>query len=275
MPSRPLPAGVNYLAGDYGDPYFLRGVLQGVDEVVMLAYSSVPKSSFEDPVRDILDNLPAEVKLFELACTLGIKKLAFVSSGGTVYGKALTLPMNEMHPTNPISPYGITKLATEKYALMFHEIESLPVVCVRPGNAYGEGQKPFAGQGFLATAIVSILQGREIVLFGETGTVRDYVHVDDVARGIVACLDCGEPGECYNVGSGIGLNNREVLEALAPLARAAGKELRINSVPARRFDVPSNVLDASKLTLASGWRPEVSFPEGIERTWRWYLQEYP
>jgi UDP-glucose 4-epimerase len=226
-------------------------------------------------VRDILDNLPAEVKLFEMACALRIKKLVFVSSGGTVYGKALRLPQDEEHPTAPISPYGITKLSTEKYAFMFHELESLPVVCVRPGNAYGEGQKPFVGQGFVATAIVSILQRRELVLFGESGTIRDYLHVSDVAEGILASLEHGTPGECYNIGSGMGLSNREVLDAIAPLAQAAGRDIRLEVLPARRFDVPANVLDWNKLHLATGWTPRLPFPEGIERAWRWYQREYP
>ncbi|NTW89230.1 MAG: NAD-dependent epimerase/dehydratase family protein, partial [Desulfobulbaceae bacterium] len=208
IPTRPLPAGVKYLAGDYADAYFLKGVLQGVDEVIMLAYTTVPKSSFEDPVRDILDNLPAPVKLFETACSQGLKKLVFVSSGGTVYGKPQYLPISEDHPTHPISPYGITKLATENYAYMFHELAGLPVVTVRPGNAYGEGQKPFVGQGFVSTAIVSILQEKEITLFGESGTIRDYVHVSDVAAGIHAALDKGMPGSCYNIGTGSGLSNR-------------------------------------------------------------------
>ena len=274
LPTRPLPANVRYIAGDYGDNYFLRGVLQDADEVVMLAYTTVPKSSFEDPVRDILDNLPAAVKLFETACALGLKKLVFVSSGGTVYGRALRFPLDEGQPTDPISPYGITKLSTEKYALMFHELESLPVVCVRPGNAFGEGQKPFVGQGFVATAIVSILQGRELVLFGESGTIRDYVHVSDVAEGILASLNHGTPGECYNIGSGIGLSNREVLDAIEPFARAAGRDIGLKIMPARRFDVPANVLDCHKLRSETGWKPAISFDEGIERTWHWYRKEY-
>jgi UDP-glucose 4-epimerase len=275
LPTRPLPETVKYVAGDYGDNYFLRGVLHDVDEVVMLAYTTVPKSSFEDPVRDILDNLPAAVKLFEIACTLGIKKLVFVSSGGTVYGRAINLPQEEDHPTNPISPYGITKLSTEKYALMFHKIESLPVVCVRPGNAYGEGQKPFVGQGFVATAIVSILQGRDLVLFGESGTIRDYLHVSDLAEAILAALEHGIPGECYNIGSGIGLSNRDVLDVIAPFAIDAGREIRLKILPSRRYDVSANVLDWKKLHLVSGWKPTIPISEGIEKTWRWYQQEYP
>ena len=274
QPSRALPPGVRYLAGDYGDSYFLKGVLQGVDEVVALAYSTVPKSSFEDPVHDILSNLPAAVKLFEIAADLAVGRLVFVSSGGTVYGKAQSLPIAEGHPTNPVSPYGITKLAIEKYALMYHELKGLPVMCVRPANAYGAEQRAFTGQGFVATAIAAILEQQEVVLFGETGTIRDYIHVRDVASAIAAVLDHGCPGECYNVGSGIGRSNRDILDALSPLARSAGLDVKITAQPARRFDVPANILDSRKLREIAGWEASVPFAEGIRETWEWFSRAY-
>ena len=265
---------MRYLAGDYGDRFFLTGVLQGMEEVICLAYTTVPKTSFENPVDDILSNLPASVNLFESAVSLGIKKLVLVSSGGTVYGKSPELPILESHATNPISPYGITKLAIEKYALMYHEIAALPVVCVRPGNAYGDGQRPFLGQGFVATAMASLLQGREIILFGESGTIRDYVHVDDIAQGIIAALEHGTPGSCYNIGSGVGKSNRDVLNAIFPHARAAGLEPHVRTEPLRPFDVPANVLDCSKLKNETAWRPMVAFEEGIKRTWEWFLNNH-
>ena len=93
FPSRKLPDGVRYLSGDYGEKSFLTEALQDVDEIVHLAYSSVPKTSFENPLDDIYKNLPATVKLFEIASHLGVEKLLLVSSGGTVYGKAIKTPM--------------------------------------------------------------------------------------------------------------------------------------------------------------------------------------
>jgi UDP-glucose 4-epimerase len=272
QPSRMLPDGVRYVAGDYGDRYFLTGVLQGIEEVINLAYTTVPKTSFEDPVRDILDNLPASVNLFEVARDLGIKKLVLVSSGGTVYGEAQKLPISESHPTDPISPYGISKLAIEKYAMMFNKNDALPVVCVRPGNAYGVGQRPFVGQGFIATAMASLLKGVEITLFGDTGTIRDYVHVVDVAHGILAILEQGAPGSCYNIGSGIGRSNRDILDAIYPHSKKAGIEMRIRIEPLRHFDVSANVLDCSKLQGETGWKTMIKFQEGIESTWEWFLK---
>ena len=274
LPSRTLPAGVRYIAGDYGDRTFLRSVLHDVDEIIDLAYASVPKTSFEDPVNDILSNLPSSVNLFEVASSFPIKKIVIVSSGGTIYGKALRLPIREDHPTNPISPYGITKLAVEKYALMYHALKGLPVVCVRPGNAFGEGQIPFKGQGFVATAIASALKGQEINIFGEQGTIRDFVYVKDLARGIAVALDHCPSGGCYNIGSGQGRSNKEIIEMVAAIAKSRNIALRVKVLPSRQYDVPANVLDSSKLRKETGWFPAIPLKEGLELTWKHFEQHY-
>lgn len=273
-PSQPLPESVRYFAGDLGDKYFLAGTLKGVDEVIDLAYSSVPKTSFEDPVKDIMNNLPATVGMFELACTLQLRKMVFVSSGGTIYGEPSCLPISEVHPTNPISPYGITKLALEKYAFMFHRLNALQITCVRPSNPFGAGQKPFSGQGFIATAIASILSGSEITIFGSRGTVRDYIHIDDLARGVVAALDSGLPGECYNIGSGIGLSNLDVITSISRIAEEHGIRPQVRHQPERPFDVSANILDSSKLHEVSGWMPETDFETAIRQTYHWYLNSH-
>jgi UDP-glucose 4-epimerase len=267
QPARTLPTQAKYVAGDYGNLALLREVLPGTDEVIDLAYATVPQTSFADPVFDILSNLPSSVRLLQEAASARVQKVVVVSSGGTVYGIATSLPIREDHPTNPISPYGITKLTVEKYANLFQRVSDLPVMVLRPGNAYGEDQRAFAGQGFIATAMHSIMRGQEISVFGEEGTVRDYIHVSDVARGIVAAMDRGETGQVYNIGSGIGRSNADILKLIEPLACQAGYELLVKALPSRKFDVPVNVLDSRKLEQISGWAPLVTFEAGVRRVW--------
>ena len=274
LPSKVLPKEVRYITGDYGVKNLLVKSLKDVNEVIHLAYSTIPKTSFENPIKDILDNLPATVGLLEVASNLEIEKLVLVSSGGTVYGRVNKVTIREDHPTNPISPYGITKLTCEKYANMFYNLRGLPIVCVRPGNAYGERQKPFVGQGFVATAIESIINQQEVIIFGETGTIRDYIYVTDVARGIIAALDHGKPGTCYNIGSGVGRSNKDILDAIYPFAESAGLEPRVKILPLRQFDVPVNVLDSTKIIKETGWKKIVSFKEGIKRTWDWFYNKH-
>ncbi|WP_082878021.1 NAD-dependent epimerase/dehydratase family protein [Methylobacillus sp. MM3] len=269
-----LPEKVEYFQGDIRNREFISDALKGVDEVVDLAYSSVPKTSYENPVLDITDNLPSSVGLFDVASTLPIRKLVFVSSGGTVYGEPQNLPISETHPTNPISPYGITKLALEKYAQMYCRLRGLPVVCVRPSNPFGERQKPFVGQGFIATAIASILAGHEVKIFGDQGTIRDYIYVKDVAKALVAALDFGIPGECYNAGSAVGRSNLEIIEQISIHAKLCGLKPLVTHVSPRSFDVSANVLDTSKLHAISGWQSELGFAAGIECTWSWFYKNY-
>ncbi len=273
-PRRKLPEKVKYVSGDYNNRLQLQEVISGVEQVIDFAYATVPKTSFENPVFDILSNLPSSVGLFQEVVAAHIHKLVVVSSGGTVYGIANSIPITEDHPTNPISPYGITKLAIEKYAKMYAAVDKLPVIVVRPGNAYGEEQAAFTGQGFIATAIQSILMRKKIDVFGLRGTIRDYSHVSDIASGIIGALDFGQPDEIYNIGSGIGHDNIEILNIIKPFVEQAGYNINVNLLPHREFDVPVNILDCSKLKSVAGWEPRVSFENGLKWIWDAALKNF-
>ena len=265
-----LPATCSFIHASE-EQVFFREVLKGVNEVVDLAYSSVPKTSYEDPINDIFQNLPRFVNLCRAAVENGVDKMVFFSSGGTIYGQTQLLPIGEDSPTNPTSPYGITKLAIEKYAHMYHITEGLPVICLRPGNAYGEGQPPFRGQGFIATAIASILNGFPIDVFGEVGTIRDYIHAREIACVLEKALDAGKPGAIYNVGTAKGTSNMDIIRCLRPMATAAGLDVQVRIQPARPFDVIANVLDISRIYQDIGWKPSISIDEGLASTWSWYM----
>ena len=267
-----LPKEVNYVSGDISVESFARSVLQDCDELIDLAYSTVPKTSFEDPVHDVLVNLPSTVNLIKVASEFDLKRFLLVSSGGTVYGNAAYLPIDESHPTNPVSPYGITKLAIEKYALMFNHLNSLPVVIVRPANPYGPNQLGNFGQGFIASTMFSLLNNKQVNIFGEHGTTRDYIFIDDLVDGLVAALDKGRVGDIYNVGTGIGLNNKEVLDQIVKIANQFEFPLKLMIQPERPFDVTRNILSSAKLTYASGWKPQTTLQVGLEKTWAWVMQ---
>lgn len=117
-PQHALPVGSTYVTGDFGNADLIRSLLESHDEVIHLAYATVPNTSFDNPLGDLLENLPATVQLFTEAAARGCR-LVLLSSGGTVYGEGLTLPIAEDHPTLPISPYGVTKLTLEKYAYLY------------------------------------------------------------------------------------------------------------------------------------------------------------
>lgn len=268
VPRYVLPEGARYVVGDFDQADLLCSLLDEHQEVIHLAYATVPNTSFANPLADLLQNLPPTVRLFSEAASRGVK-LLLVSSGGTVYGEADELPIRETHSTRPISPYGVTKLTLENYAYLYAATHGLKFVCVRPSNAYGVGQRPFVGQGFIATAMASAMQGLPIKIFGQHGTVRDYLYVSDLAAGIVSALEYGRQSETYNLGSGVGLSNAEVVTAFKPLLDKAGCKVVIENQIERAFDVKCNVLDSTKLHGHTGWKPQTELNNGLRLTYEW------
>lgn len=269
-PAEELVDGVTYVQGDCASPEFLRQVLRPGDQVVFLAYNSVPKTSFDDPLRDIQENLPLAIALLGVLREVRVSRLLYVSSGGTVYGPTeVQLPIPEDHPTFPISPYGITKLAIEKYCRMYARLFGIPVVIARPANPYGPGQVPHRGQGFVATAAAKILRGESLAVFGECGTVRDYLYIDDLCTAMRLLLSADiAPGAIFNIGSGQGYNNLQVIEAIAVAAGLSQVDVRIDVLPPRDFDVAYNVLCSDRLR-ALGWQVATPLDEGLAHTLPW------
>lgn len=261
-------ASVVTLHGDYGNREFIGKLLDAHQEVVHLAYASAPKTSFDSPMVDLLDNVPRTVQLLEEVARRDIK-IVIVSSGGTVYGEARNIPISEEHQTKPISPYGLTKLTIENYANMYAKTSGLKYICVRPSNAYGIGQQPFKGQGFISTAIMTAMKGEAVKIFGPHGTIRDYIYVSDVASGIVAALRDGKLSETYNIGSGVGLNNLEIVNLLNHSILKYDERVEVENLKERLFDVKVNILDSRKLRDQAGWRPKVDILEGLETTYDW------
>lgn len=272
IPRYELPVDVIYITGDFAQHDLIGQLLDRHQEVIHLAYATVPNTSFENPLADLLQNLPPTVQLFSEAADRGVK-LVLVSSGGTVYGEAIKLPICENHSTKPISPYGVTKLTLENYAYLYAATHGLKFVCVRPANPYGVGQKPFVGQGFIPTAMVSALREMPVKIFGQHGTVRDYLYVSDLASGIVCALEHGHLSETYNLGSGVGRSNFEVIDEFRPLMNEIGIDVMVENLPERAFDVKANVLDSTKLHEHTGWEPKVKFTDGLRSACQW-LQNY-
>jgi len=263
-----LPVGASYVRADVRDQASLRGMFSAASEVIDLIYGSVPKASFEDPAADVLGSLPVTVSIMEELARSNVDRFIYVSSGGTVYGEALSLPITEEHATRPISSYGVSKLVSERFVDLYHVCRDIPSIIARPGNAYGERQAGNIGQGFIATAMWNCLHQEAVVIFGENGTIRDYIHVEDIATALLALLDKGVVGETYNIGTGIGTDNLQIFNHVSRLAEGsdvAVPQLRFSR--SRPFDVQENVLDVGKLTSETGWRPQISLREGIRRCW--------
>lgn len=258
------------LSGNYGNSELLRLALKGVHAVVHLAHESIQLNQTCDMRLEYERNVLPSIQLMEACLRVGVEKFIFVSSGGTVYGNAPEhRPIAECSPTAPISLYGTSKLNIEQIAHLYHVQRGLPAVIVRPGNAYGPGQIPFKGQGIVATTLASVLQKKPITVFGNGGSVRDYVHVADIAQAISALIHTAPNGETFNIGTGVGVTTIDLLNRyLRPLVEEDGHELLIKREAPRPMDVGYNVLNTEKLASLIDYTP-ISLPEGLPETWEW------
>jgi UDP-glucose 4-epimerase len=254
--------------GDSRDAQTVERLVADHKNVVHLAHAQMKGVTSTDPSMELGDNLATAIPV--LAATARHQaKVVLLSSGGTVYGQAHTHPIGPDHPLAPISAYGLTKVAVENCASYFARASGLKCVILRPGNAYGPGQIPFRGQGFVATAMATTMNGGTVRVFGRPGTVRDYVFVDDIARAIVLALDKGENSAVYNVGSGHGLSNDDVLDHMEMILARDGLSVRREYAPNRSEDVACNILDASEFQRATGWSPEIGIENGLQQTYDW------
>lgn len=260
-----LPREVEFFAGDFSTDS-MNGALDGCEVVFHLISTTLPKTSNDDPIQDLENNVAGTLRLLEAARAKGIRKIVFASSGGTVYGIPQQIPISEKHATDPLCAYGIGKLAIEKYLALYQRLHGLSYCVLRLSNPYGIGQFPNGKQGAVAAFSDKALKGEMIDVWGDGSVVRDYVYISDVISAFLRAMDYeGEP-RVFNIGSGVGVSLNELLDVIG---QACGHELLYRHLPKRAFDVPVNVLDVSRAAEHLGWKATVPLRSGVETTLAW------
>ena len=260
--------GIRWQTGDFADRAALARVVDGADYVFHLLGGTTPASSNRDPIADLTAGPLSSLHLLEICVAARVGKLVFVSSGGSVYGAAASVPIPESAPTNPISAYGIGKLTIEKYLALHEHLHGSRYAVLRVANPFGPRQAPDRRQGMIAAFIQAALDRRPAEVWGDGTVVRDYLFVTDVADAIIRAAAYDGPHRIFNVGSGVG---RSVLSVLDDIAALTGRSRSIPPVfkAARPADVPVNVLDISLISRELGWSPKVEWPAGLEMTAAW------
>jgi UDP-glucose 4-epimerase len=262
---------VELVPGDFCNEFDLNEAMKGCDVCYHLVSTTLPKSSNLAPIFDIQTNLIGTVQLLQIAVKHRVKRMVFVSSGGTVYGAPSVVPITESHPANPICSYGITKLAIEKYLEMFRSLHGLDYCVLRLANPYGERQRTRSSQGAVAVFLGKAMRGECIEVWGDGSVVRDYLHVEDVCRALMKALDVNtSEHRVYNIGSGGGLSVRQVLDTVSSIL---GRSIEVRYAAARDFDVPVSVLSIVRAKQLMGWMPKISFEQGVERFSRWLSED--
>lgn len=257
---------VQWCEGDLFQATDLERLISDTDAVIHLVSTTLPKSSNDDPIFDVQTNVVGSLRLLEAMVKAGTKKIIFISSGGTVYGRPKTVPITEDHPTDPATSYGITKLTIEKYLHLYAEMHGLQPVILRVANPYGERQRIDTGQGVIGTFLHRAINDLPIEIWGDGTVVRDFIHVHDVAEAFCRAVEYQGPQCVFNIGAGVGVALNELIDRME---KALNKPIGRKYHPARPFDVPASVLDISRAKALLQWSPTVTLDAGLARTIEW------
>jgi UDP-glucose 4-epimerase len=249
------------IVADAAETDRLEDAMAEVGHVVYAAGGLMPAASAENPGLDAALSFPSLISVLEALRSRPGASLTFISSGGTVYGPPQYLPVDERHPTEPISTYGVVKLASEKFVSMYATLHGIPARILRCSNVYGENQPADRNQGVVATFLDRLARGRPAVLYGDGSVVRDFVYVQDVVDAALALVGRSPEPMILNVGAGRGHSLNDVI---ALIEAAAGRTLEVDRRPSRGFDVSEIVLDIARLRALVDFEP-TSFETGIAR----------
>ncbi len=264
---------IRFTVGEFTDRAALALAVDGAEIVFHLLGGTNPEVSNKDPIADLQVNTVASVQLLELCRAAGVRKIVFASSGGTVYGIPAATPIGEAAATDPISAYGINKLMVEKYLQLYARLGGSRAVTLRVANPYGPYQSPHRRQGLIAALTETVLAGRPVEIWGDGQVVRDYLYVGDLAEAMLAASLYEGPEPVLNVGSGVGRSVLEVLDAVCQALQR--RPVSVIHRPARRADVPANVLDITCIRQALGWQPRTDWMDGLRQTAAWMAKAYP
>jgi UDP-glucuronate 4-epimerase len=253
---------------DICDQQKLKGVFERhrPEIVVHLAARAGVRPSLEQPLLYERVNVHGTLVLLELSRLFGVKRFVFASSS-SIYGATSKTPFVETEANpNPISPYGVTKLAGEKACYCYTHLYQIPTICLRFFTVYGPRQRPDLA---IHKFVTLIHEGREISVFGDGSSLRDYTFIDDIVDGVLAALDLDCQHEVINLGNS---NPISLIEMIRLLEKHSGKPAQLRFLEIQPGDMPFTHADLSKAKQLLRYQPKVSFETGIARFVDWFQQ---
>jgi UDP-glucose 4-epimerase len=261
---------IEWMTGDILNHDDLAVAVDGMDVVLHLVSTTLPKNSNENPIYDVQSNVISTLKILNAMVAKNVRKIIFISSGGTVYGVPQYLPIDELHPTNPLVSYGITKLSIEKYLQMFEKLHGIRAIILRVANAYGEKQRIETAQGAVGIFLHRAFSNEPIEIWGDGSVMRDYIHVNDIADAFLKAASYTGSHNIFNISSGQGTSLNELIHLIE---NVLGRAIDYRYLTARPFDVPINILSNQLAQQQLQWIPSVSISDGISRVATWMEKE--
>lgn len=265
-----IPKGARLIVGDVmTDALFGAAGEKKYDAIVHLAGQTLVARSIASPALDAEANILGTIRVMEAAKKNGIGRVIFASSAAC-YGDVPEgdLPVSESHPASPMSFYGLSKLAAEKYLALYHDAYGVDFVVLRFANVYGERQGDGGEGGVISIFCRSVAKGEPITIFGDGEQTRDFIHAGDVARAIGAAVGARAANTVYNVSTG---GETSLKHLVRLLSEAAGRTILPQYTAGRPGDIYRSSLKNEKVQKGLGWRPVISLRDGISRTYKYFL----
>jgi len=219
-------------------------------------------ASVKDPLFDLSVNIRGTVQLLQAAVKYRVRKVIFASTGGAIYGEHDYFPADERHPLRPLCPYGISKLAAEKYCSFFYATHGLRYTVLRYSNVYGPRQDPYGEAGVVAIFAQKMLNGHQPVINGSGEQTRDFVFVGDVADANMRALESDCIGE-FNISTGLETSINTLFRALKKITGSSASEVHGPAMPGEQL---RSVLSWNRAHEMLGWQPRISLEEGLQQT---------
>ena len=260
---------VRFVKGTITDAALVRRCLKGVEYVFHEAAIPSVARSVKDPVATNEANITGTLVLLDAASSAKVKRFVYASSS-SVYGDTEVSPKNEGLPPNPMSPYALTKVASEYYCKMFHELHGLSTVCLRYFNVYGPRQDPTSEYAAVIPKFISgVLTRKPLTVFGDGDQTRDFTFVEDIVRANILAAESDAVGN-FNIAAGKAISVHDLARTAMSLA---GREVGIKYEPPNPGDIRHSLADISKASKEFGYSPKYSLDEGLKRTIDWLSKD--
>jgi UDP-glucose 4-epimerase len=261
-----IPDRVEFRRIDFSETPLVASAIHGADYLFHLVHASIPQTANADAAGDVERSVLPTLRLLDRCRDLRPRRLIYLSSGGTVYGVPVRVPIDESCPTDPISAYGISKLMTEKYVQMFSRQHGFDCSIIRLSNPYGPFQTARNGQGLIAELVRRFICNIPIEVWGDGSIIRDYIYIDDAIDALVKASMTEMASAIYNVGSGTGTSINELIHALTDIFDRAPPVIHKE---ARAYDLKCNVLDVKRAVAELRWKPQTDLADGLQRAAAW------